>query len=195
MCSLVMFETVIDESKRKDIVRKQYDYVTTKVKEEKAALRVKFLESCFRSKLIPRFLQKFKFPRIEAYNLEKVERFQREILKDEIKKAKEDLVVKERRALTTCDLLWKAIPPDIDKVEVEMRLNSKVSCAINKIELIHQKKLTHLSEQQEKPLWKLNESSYKMIDVEEKLVPDFVLNLISRGPHYPIKDNLTKWVF
>ena len=57
-----MFETVIDESKRTDILRTQFYYVTTKVKEGKAALRIKFLESCFRGKLIPRFLQKFKFP-------------------------------------------------------------------------------------------------------------------------------------
>ena len=105
MCSLVMFETVVDESKRKDIVRKQYDYVTTKVKEAKAVLRVKFLESCFRSNLIPRFLQKFRFPRIDAYSLDKVERFQRQILKDEIRKAIDDVVVKERRAQNTGDML------------------------------------------------------------------------------------------
>ena len=114
-----MFETVVDQSKRKDIVRKQYDYVTTKVKEKKAVLRVKFLEACFRSNLIPRFLQKFRFPRIEAYSLDKVERFQRQILKDEIRKAKDDVVEKERRAQKTGDMLWKAIPPDIDKGVVD----------------------------------------------------------------------------
>ena len=194
MCSLVMFETVIDESKRTDIVRTQYDYVTTKVKEAKAVLRVKFLESCFRSNLIPRFLQKFTFPRIDAYSLDKVERFQRQILKDEIGMAKDDVVVKERRAQKTGDMLWKAIPPDIDKVDVEMRLKSKVSCEINKIEKIHEKKLNHLSEQQEKPLWKLKENTYKLIDVEEK-PPEFVLNFISRGPRYPIRDKFDKMAF
>ena len=102
---------------------------------------------------------------------------------------------KERRAQTTCDLFWKAIPPDIDKVEVEMRVNSKISSVINKVELIHQKKLTHLSEQQERPLWKLNERSYKIIDIDENLVPDFVLNLISRGPRYPIRDKFDKMAF
>ena len=189
-----MFETVVDQSKRKDIVRKQYDYVTTKVKEEKAVLRAKFLEACFRSNLIPRFLQKFRFPRIEAYSLDKVERFQRQILKDEIRKAKDDVVEKERRAQKTGDMLWKAIPPDIDKGVVEMRLKSKVSSEIMKIEEVHQKKLTHLSEQQENPIWKLNEKSYTLIDVKEK-PPDFVLNLISRGPRYPIRDKFDKMAF
>ena len=63
------------------------------------------------------------------------------------------------------------------------------------MELIHQKKLIHLSEQQEKPLWKINDNSYKIIDIDEKLVPEFVLNLISRGPRYPIRDKFDKMGF
>ena len=65
MCCLTKFETVNDETKRKDLVRKQFDYVSEKIKAAKSEQRVKFLETCYASQLIPRFLQKFKFPKIE----------------------------------------------------------------------------------------------------------------------------------
>ena len=65
MCFLSKFETVNDDIKRKGLVRKQFDYVSEKIKAAKSEQRVKFLETCYASQLIPRFLQKFKFPKIE----------------------------------------------------------------------------------------------------------------------------------
>ena len=87
MSNLEKFETVHDESDRRSLVRKQFDYISKQMKAEKAILRVKFLDTCVESKLIPRFLQKFNFPKIEAYDRNKIERFQRKILKDELNKA------------------------------------------------------------------------------------------------------------
>ena len=66
MCCLNKFEIIIDETKRGDLVRKQFDYVSKKIKSAKVAQRVKFLETGYASKLIPRFLQKFKLPRIKG---------------------------------------------------------------------------------------------------------------------------------
>ena len=80
MSKLETFETVHDESKRKSLVRMQFDYISKRIKAETAILRTKFLERCVVSRLIPRFLQKFHFPKIEAYDRVKIERFQRKIL-------------------------------------------------------------------------------------------------------------------
>ena len=160
MCFLNKFETVEDEIKRRDLVRKQFDCVSQKLKAAKSVLRVKFLETCVASKLIPRFLQKFKFPKIEAYDLAKIEKFQGQILKDELVKARTDAAKKETLSKETCEILWKEVPPEISKVEINYRINIKVNSEMDKLKLIHQRKLTHLSEQQEKPLWGLNEKAY-----------------------------------
>ena len=99
MSNLEKFETINDESKRASLVRKQFDYISRKMKAEKAILRVYFLERCVQSKLIARFLQKFHFPKIEAYDTYKIERFQRQILKDELDKAKKVLFYREWAAI------------------------------------------------------------------------------------------------
>ena len=151
MCWLNKFETVKNEFKRIDLVRKQFDYVSKKIKAAKAVLRLKFLETCYASKLIPRFLQKFKFPRIEAYELEKIERFQRQILKDELVKAKTAVEQKETLSEVSGAILWKEIPPDISKMEIEDGINGKVKVEIDRLELIHRRKLTHLSEDRRSP--------------------------------------------
>ena len=106
MSILEKFETVNDESERANLVRKQFDYISRQMKAEKAVLRVKFLERCVQSKLIPRFLQKFHFPKIEAYDTYKIERFQRQILKDELDKAKKVLLEKERAAKEFKNMFW-----------------------------------------------------------------------------------------
>ena len=85
------------------------------MKAEKGILRVKFLERCVESKLIPRFLQKFHFPKIEAYDRDKIERFQRKILRDELDKAMKVVLEKEGAAKEYKNMFWESIPHEFVK--------------------------------------------------------------------------------
>ena len=194
MCSLIRFETVNDESNRKSLVRKQFAYVTKRMKMEKAVLREKFLEKCVDNKLIPRFLQKFNFPKIDAYDSEKIERFQRKILKDELEKAKKLVLEKQELVKESADIFWKAIPPDITKEEVHIKIENMIASEVDKLGLTHQRKLIHLSEQQGKPLRETNKKAYNLVDLEDT-PPDFVLNVLSKGPRHPVRVKFDKLDF
>ena len=194
MSNLEKFETVTDESKRGCLVRKQFDYISKQMKAEKVILRVKFLERCVQSKLIQMFLQKFHFPKIEAYDTYKIERFQRKILKDELDKAKKVLLEKERTAKEFRNMFWELIPHEIVKEEVDRKMYNKITTEIEKLGLKHNRKLMHLSEQQGKPLFETNKKAYTLCDLKET-PPDFVLNTISKGPRHPVRKKLINRVF
>ena len=164
------------------------------MKAEKALLRVKFLERCVQSKLIPRFLQKFNFPKIEAYDRDKIAHFQRKILRDELDKAKKNMFEKEGAAKDYKVMFWESIPHDFAKEEVDRRIENKISSEIEKLGLKHQRKLAHLSEQQGKPLFEMNRKAYTLVDLKDT-PPGFVLNTISKGPRHPIRETFDRLVF
>ena len=93
------------------------------------------------SKLIPRFLQKFHFPKIEAYDRVKIERFQRKILMDELDKAKREMFKKEGAAKENKIMFWESIPQDFVKEEVDRRINSRIIYDIEKLGLKHHPKI------------------------------------------------------
>ena len=131
MSNLENFETVNDEYERRSLVRKQFDYMSKQLKAEKAILRTKFLETCVASKLIPRFLQKVNFPKIEAYDRNKIERFQRTILKDELNKAKKLVLEKERVANESKNMFLETIPQNLLKEEVDRKIKVKINYDID----------------------------------------------------------------
>ena len=70
---------------------KQYlHYQKTLIKVENNSLQIKFLENCKRADLIPRFL-KFRIPNNGCFDEKTVHNFQKQLLKKELCRAKEDL--------------------------------------------------------------------------------------------------------
>ena len=77
---------------------------------------------------------------------------------------------------------------------MDIKIENKSASEVDKLCLTHQRKLIHLSEQQGKPLWESNKKAYTLVDLEDT-PPDFVLNILSKGPRHPVRYKCDKLVF
>ena len=120
-------------------------------KVESNSFRIRFLESCKRSELIPRFL-KFRIPNNGCFDEKSIRLFQHRLLNKEIQKAKNDL---------------KTSTKNLDEKRHDLQSNAPLKClpsialytretriATRRKQLrTHNKKLENLSEEQERPLF------------------------------------------
>ena len=157
-------------------------------------LRVKFLENCYKSDIIPRFL-KFRVPNNGCFDDRAVREFQRKLLKKEIVSAKQDRI-KLKEKITT------------NRTEVKRKINPKLYPSIivqTKIFLHEQRtlqqeklngKLRALSEEQDRPLFDI-ENTVLCYGLSRPL-PKYVMETLSLGPRNSVletfdqKDILTE---
>ena len=157
-------------------------------------LRVKFLENCYKSDIIPRFL-KFRVPNNGCFDDRAVREFQRKLLKKEIVSAKQDRI-KLKEKITT------------NRTEVKRKINPKLYPSIivqTKIFLHDQRtlqqeklngKLRALSEEQDRPLFDI-ENTVLCYGLSRPL-PKYVMETLSLGPRNSVletfdqKDILTE---
>ena len=146
-------------------------------KSEKNSLRIKFLENCKRADLIPKFL-KFRIPNNGSFDEKSVHEFQQKLLNKEILKAKNDFKTTEESQNEKRKQL-KAISPS--KCLPSIILHTRIRrCKLRREhQKTHNKKLTNLSEEQERPLFS---------------VPNTVVlyNLENPPPLYIIRDTVRK---
>ena len=102
--------------------------------------RLDYLIKCKVHKILPRFLTKFKFPKIAAYRPEKVMKFQFKTLEEEISRLQSKSAMDEKMFVTTRDRfreLCSKIGNDADvfgecmesiKSKKQMNLNSLILC-------------------------------------------------------------------
>ena len=113
-------------------------------------LRVKFLENCLKSDIIPKFL-KFRVPNNGCFDDESVHDFQRRLLRKEIVSAKNDhgqnlMKLYEKRALM-CDSVQDNLLPSL----VLYTRYERISFC-KKQASVHSNKLRNLSLEQDRPL-------------------------------------------
>ena len=132
-------------------------YQKTLDKCENNALRIKFLENCKRADLIPNFL-KFRIPTNGCFDENSIHDFQKRLLHKETIRAKENrqfLLQKlnERRTTLRDKTPAKCIPSIVLYTRIAVKEHRQ------KQTIVHDKKLSSLSEDQERPLFSVKTQS------------------------------------
>ena len=86
---LLPYRLLSIELSRNDCLNTYLQYQKAPAKLEKNTLRVKFLSSCFKADIIPRFLR-FRIPNNGTFDQKSVFEFQKGLLRKELYRAKED---------------------------------------------------------------------------------------------------------
>ena len=175
---LLPYRLLSHELTRNDCMNTYLKYQNSLIKIEKNSLRVKFLTSCLKADIIPRFLR-FRIPNNGTFDQKSVFEFQKGLLRKELYRAKEDQAtlhnkVSERRVEIQNIIPDKLLP----SVAFHSRQNARE--ARNEVRSIHHKKLLALSEEQERPLFSVrNTVTLHNLDEEP---PAFVIDTLSLGP-------------
>ena len=153
-------------------------YQKALLKTETNRLRTKFLENCKRSDLIPKFL-KFRVPNNGCFDDKAVHEFQKRLLNKEIMKAKDSQqsllkTLTDRRSALKQKLPHKCLPSILFHTRRTQREHRGKQTAI------HNKKLSNLSEEQDRPLFSV-ENTVMLYELET-VPPKFVLETLSLGP-------------
>ena len=145
---------------------------------ENNRLRLNFLESCKHADIIPQFLN-FRIPNNGRFHDKPIHDFQSVLLRKEMISAKEDYEkLAKRLAETRCELQKKCPIKYLPSIVFQVRLRR--SEITEKTQTTHSKKLCQLSEEQNKPLFRV-ENTVKLCDLDET-PPKYVLETLSLGP-------------
>ena len=118
---------------------------------ERNSLQVKFLENCKRADLIPKFL-KFRIPNNGCFDDKNVHEFQRHLLKKELIKAKNGQKGLEENLEGKRRILREVTPRNCLPSVILHTRNTRVETRREQLRN-HNKKLTFLSKEQERPLF------------------------------------------
>ena len=118
---------------------------------ERNSLRVKFLENCKCADLIPKFL-KFRILNNGCFDYENIHAFQRQLLKKELIKVKNDQKGHEENLEGKRRILREVTPRNCLPSVVLHTRNTRVKTRREQLRN-HNKKLTFLSKEQERPLF------------------------------------------
>ena len=162
----------------------QYQKFLCKV--ENHSLRIQFLNNCFKADLIPRFL-KFRVPNNGCFDDQSVHTFQKRLLRREIARARKhledanDKLNGKRSMLTEKAPLGTIASIALYSRQARLMFRAKQS-------RIHNKKLSSLSDEQERPLFSVDNTvfTYRM----EENPPQFVMETLLLGSKNPV---LTKF--
>ena len=149
-------------------------------------LRIKFLENCKKSDLIPRFL-KFRIPNNGCFDEKSVHQFQQRLLNKELVRAKEGLKTIHQRLDEKRKTLQEAAP-------VKCMPSIATYTRLSRIEVrqtqtrTHNKKLLQLSERQGHPLFNV-ENTVVQCGLDRP-PPSYVLETLSLGPKNAVLDRV-----
>ena len=172
------------ELKRSSCWKQYLHYQKTLVKEENNNLRIKFIENCKRAGVIPRFL-KFRIPNNGCFDEKSVHTFQQRLLNKELTRAKDNLRIIKLQLTEKRDALRKAAPIKcIPSIVIHTRLmRHKTRCEQKRT---HDRKLSNLSEEQERPLFNVK-NTVVMCELEKE-PPRYVMETLALGPKNAVLD-------
>ena len=141
-------------------------------------MRIKFLDKCKRADLIPKFL-KFRIPTNGCFDDKSVHDFQRRLLHRETIRAKESCQtlqqqLNEKRASLRDNAPEKCLPSILLYTRIAVKDHH------NKQTVTHNKKVLSLSEEQERPLFDIN-NTVITCDLDFK-PPSYVIETLALGP-------------
>ena len=166
---------------------KQYlQYQKILLKYDNNSLRIDFLENCKRADIIPRFL-KFRIPTNGCFDEKTTHNFQQKLLNKELIKAKEErdkikFQLEEKREDLKNTVPRKYLPSIIFHSRYDRRIAHREQSAK------HNKKLTNLSEEQERPLFQVL-NTVRLCDIDLK-PPKYVFDTLSLGPKHAVLDKI-----
>ena len=154
------------------------------IKVENNSLRIKFLENCRRAELIPKFL-KFRIPNNGCFDDKSVRSFQLQLLRKELVKAREDFKTINQNLDVRREQLRSIAPK---KCLPSIVLHTRISRSKVRREQLgtHNKKLNNLSEEQERPLFNV-QNTVVLWDIDNP-PPEYVMQTLSLGPKNAILD-------
>ena len=172
------------ELKRSNCWKHFFHYQKSLLKVETNSLRIKFLEKCKRSDLIPRFL-KFRVPNNGCFDEKSIHEFQRRLLQKELLRARENLKLLRERLKDRRNAI-KSTAPAKTMPSIVVHTRASIHEHRHKQLSTHNKKLMKLSEEQEHPLF----------DVENTVVlcgldatpPSYVMETLALGPKNAVLD-------
>ena len=178
------------ELARRDVLKQYRAYEKKYIQLQLSIQRIRFLESCVSLRLIPRFL-KFRVPANGCFNESTVLSFQRKLLQQELKKAKDDqkrveVELKRRRDAVKFDVPKKLHP------SLWFHLKEVCKKRVQEAKARHQRKIENVSAMQDKPL--LNTTGYLTI-LDDIKVPDYVRELLRYGPKHPCRTSFQEEQF
>ena len=178
------FRLMALELRRSSCWKQYLHYEKTLNKVERNNLRIIFLENCKRADVIPSFL-KFRIPTNGCFDEKSVHDFQRQLLKKELQKAKDDRrKLKENLHEKRRQLILVVPPKCMPSIAVHTR-NTRVTTR-RELSRKHNHKLTILSEKQERPLF--NVQNTVVTCGLDTLPPTYVMETLSLGPKNAVLD-------
>ena len=165
----------IELQRRDDCWKTFLQYQSALEKVENNSLRLKFIDSCIKSDVIPRFLR-FRVLRNGCFDDKSIHAFQKGLLRKELNRARLDLqhtgnMLNERR-----QSIKDAVP---EKLRPSVALYSRIKRRLTRQDraAIHNKKLLALSEEQEKPLFNVKNTviAYQL----DTAPPKYVMETLS----------------
>ena len=166
------------ELNRDDCWKTYLQYQTALEKVGNNDLRLKFIDNCIKSDVIPRFL-KFRVPQNGCFDDSSVHAFQKRLLRKELNRAKEDLKLARGRLDKKREAIQNEVP---ENLLPSVALHSRIKCRSTRKnrEMIHNKKLYTLSQEQEKPLF--NVTNTVIAHNLDAPPPKYVMETLSLGP-------------
>ena len=154
------------ELRRNNCWKQYLHYQKAVCKVENNSLRVKFLENCKRADVIPKFL-KFRVPNNGCFDEKSVHDFQRQLLNKEVLKAKGERKLLSKNLEEKRRLLREVAPTKWLPSIVVYTRNTRVMTRWEQMGT-HNKKLTRLSEEQERPLFNVKNTVMETLSLGPK---------------------------
>ena len=152
--------------------------------------RINFLSECLKNDIIPKFL-KFRVPENGCFEPTIVHNFQKKLLRSELTKARLARNQTEEKLSCARQGVSSAFS---DKLLVSVSFYIRQSLKLN-FELLrnkHRAKLKKLAVDQDKPLAERSDNVVVLADVKP---PNYVLDVLSRGPKHPVLDKFNEMSF
>ena len=174
------------ELTRNDCTHYFLQYRKSLEKVEKNQLRVKFINSCLQADVIPRFL-KFRVPNNGAFDQNSVFEFQKALLRKELYKAKQHTEVLNDKVSTKRQLIQVHIP---EYLLSSIAVHSRFHCrdVRRSVKNGHNKKLLALSEEQQRPLFSVQNTV--ILHELDETPPKYVMDTLSLGPKNSVLEKL-----
>ena len=178
------YRLLAQEFKRNGCWTAFVQYQRTSCKYEVCNQRIDFLTKCKQSEIIPKFL-KFRIPNNGCFDEKSIQEFQRKLLAKELINAKNHRLQLETRLSEKINNL-KTTTPEKLIPSVVLYVRSAKHEARAKQRVTHNKKLLQLSDEQERPLFSVDNTV--VLHRLDSSPPQFVINTLSLGPKNAVLD-------
>ena len=172
------------ELRRNGCWKTYLQYLKALGKRSKNRHRLQFLDECKKSNIIPNFL-KFRIPSNGCFDDKTVHEFQLKLLRKEIVSARSDLTANmEQLSLKRNAIKMQVSRSLFPSIVLYTRIST--NAISRKQTLLHRKKLAVLSEEQQRPLFNV-QNTVIQCDLDRPL-PTHVMNTLSLGPKSAVLD-------